>query len=211
MKTPAILLSILLAAIATLSANAADPVVVDASDLIYKVYGVADPASGREECRQAARQSFNDVPVADEGAEWMTTDEGFRISYEGMQPEAEAMARYDHGTVVGYGYIFYFPYTPMAREKANGEQCSFCAALLQELTDMGVVLGADPMTVALFDVEGAINGGDVQLTLNETVENETLDADLPAGAIPADRSGSFTLVISVVPANALNYTADNAE
>ena len=76
---------------------------------------------------------------------------------------------------------------------------------------MGIMLGADPMTDALFDVGGVFDGGDVQLTLNETVEHETIDTDLAAGAIPADRSGSFTLLISVVPAHALPYTAANAE
>lgn len=208
MKIPAILLSMFLTTATAIAADAAQPVDVDASDLISKVYAVADPAAGREQCRRVAEQSFNETPVADGGAEWMTSDE-FHICYAGMQPEAEAMARYDNGAVAGYGYIFYFPYEAMARDTANGEQCRFCSALLQDLSGMGIALGADPMTEALFDVAGVFNGGDLQLTLSETVDHETIDADLPAGAIPADRSGLFTLIISVVPAHALPYTADN--
>lgn len=208
MKTAITLLSTLMT-LTALSATAANPVDVNASDLIGKVYCVADPSTGKMECRQAADTRFNATPVEEDGAEWLS--EGFHISYSGMTPEAEAMARYNDGEVAGYGYVFYFPYEATRREEANSCQCAFCSALLQELTDMGVSLGANPMTDALFDVAGVFQGGDVQLTLRENIESETESADLQAGAIPADRQGEFVLLISVVPANSLGFTADLAE
>ena len=156
----------------------------------------------------AAGGNFTGTPYAEDGAEWMSADEGFRICYAGMMPEAEGMARYDNGSVTGFGYIFYFPYASTARENANCEQCRFCSALLQELTDMGVALGSDPMTEALFNIAGVYQGGDIQLTLNEYIDHETLTPDLQAGAIPTDREGSFVLTVSIVPAHALGFTAD---
>lgn len=209
--TTTILLLSLLTTMTALSANAAEPLEVNAADLIEKVYCVADPSSSHADCREAAGTRFAAAPVAEEDAEWMSATEGFRISYDGMEPEAEAMARYSNGAVAGYGYIFYFPYEVSARETANCEQCRFCTALLQELSDMGIALGADPMTDALFDVCGAFKGGDLQLTLREDIENETITPDLQAGAIPSDREGQFIVLLSVVPANTLDYTAQLAE
>lgn len=209
LRLPIITLAIALTS--ALSSFAASPLIVNAADLIGKVYGVAEPAMSQEECRQVAGERFSDVPAIAEQAEWMGTDEGFSICYSGMTPESEGMARYENGAVAGYGYIFYFPYAAAARERANCEQCRFCSALLQELTDNGILLGADPTTDALFNVGGIFEGGDVQLTLREVIEAETPAPDMAADMIPADREGCFTLIISVVPAHALDYTADIAK
>ncbi len=209
MKTHAALLATLFLSIGTLVSTAGNTVTVNAADLIGKVYGVADPACSEESCRKAVAESIGIATVSDEDAEWLSSDNGFRLAYEGQTPEVEAMARYDRGEVAGYGYIFYFPYSAHERESANNEQCEFCGALLQELSDMGLVLGSDTMTDALFDVNGAYEGGDVQLILREEIASQTIDDNLPAGAIPADRQGQFTLVISVVPANATGFTAQN--
>lgn len=207
MKTPNILITAIFSLLPVLQAAGAEPMEVKASDLIEKVYCLADPASGMMQCRKMACEHFSSAPFQDEGAEWMSADEGFVVSYEGMTPESEAMARYENGMVTGYGYIFYFPYAADCREMANGKQCRFCSALLDELTDMGIVFGADPMTESLFDVVGMFQGGDVRLTLNEDVTNETITPDLQAGAIPADREGQFILLMSVVPAHAANLSA----
>lgn len=202
--SPILLLAI---SFATLTAFAADPLEVNASDIIGKVYAVADPAYGRDNCRETADEQFALLPACEEGAEWLTSAEGFRLSYEGMQPEVEAMAEYDNGMVSSYGYIFYFPYASAQRETANGQQCEFCTALLQELKDLGIDLGADPMTANLFDVRGIFHGSHIHLTLSENVANETLTSDLRSEEIPADREGEFTLLISIVPAQTFSYTA----
>lgn len=207
MKTSTILFTISALFLTALSTSAAEPLEVNASDLIGKVYCVADPKGSPEACREAATGRFA-APEAESGAEWLTATDGFLISYDGMQPEAEAMARYDHGAVAGYGYIFYFPYASAGREDANSHQCRFCSALLDELVNNGVVLGADPMTADLFDVAGVFPGGDLRLTLSEHVEAETVADDLPAGAVPADRSGEFILLVNIVPAA---YTASLSE
>ena len=210
MKTLGILILSIFTAISTHVAMATEPLVVTAADLLGKVYGVVDPHQmSRTVCRNIAAENYSATPVEDEGAEWLTPDEGFSVSYRGqLVPEAEAMARYDaDGCLAGYGYVFYFPYEATCREKANGEQCAFCSLLLQELTDMGVILGVNPMTDALFDVGGIYEGNDMQLTLRESVESETVTPELQAGAIPADRSGEFVLLMSIVPARTLDYTA----
>ncbi len=208
MKSIISCLTLFIMAIAVQTSMAAQPVAVNASDLIGKVYGVADPSKSESQCRQEAESRFDTTPEAEAGAEWLSSDNGFILVYEGLSPEVEAMVRYDRGEVAAYGYLFYFPYASAQRSAANHEQCEFCAALLQELSDMGVALGSDLSTDALFDVTGAYKGGDVQLTLREEVESETVTADLPAGAIPADREGQFILMINVVPANAVALTAE---
>lgn len=189
-------------------AYAKRPVKVTAAELIGKVYGVADPRCGREECRDKALHSFSAAPVESDGAEWMGEAEGFVISYGGQTPESEAMARYSHNDVTGYGYIFYFPYSSHGREKANREQCRFCSSLMEDLVEIGAIMGADPQTEDLFDVTAIYKGNDVQLTLSEITESESATDTMAAGEIPADRSGQFILMVSIVPADALHYTAD---
>ncbi|MDE6272128.1 MAG: hypothetical protein K2M31_03880 [Muribaculaceae bacterium] len=191
-----------------LMANAQKPRKVSAEDLVSKVYGVADPGLDREDCRRMAEKCYCAKPIEEDGAEWMSASEGFAINYEGHMPESEAMARYDNDNVAGYGYIFYFPYNAAERDKANREQCRFCSALLGELNDMGAIVGANPLTDALFDVGGIYKGSDLQLTLSEYVESETQTPDLQAGAIPADRKGQFIIVMSVTPAGLHEFTAE---
>ncbi|MBD5370728.1 MAG: hypothetical protein HDR80_06225 [Bacteroides sp.] len=206
MKTTTLLSLTALMATASLTASAAEPLEIRAADLIGKVYCTADPRAGEEECRDAAHTLY-DAPRMDEGAEWIGAEEGFRVNYGGLTPEAEAMARYERGSVAGYGYIFYFPYEAAGRTSANCEQSAFCTCLLKDLAEMGVILGADPTTDALFDVAGIYHGGDVQISLREEVISETIAPDQLAGAIPADRTGEFILFVSVVPAHALDYTS----
>lgn len=212
---PSLLPYLLIGAVATLilllgglSAHAAKPVKLTASDLVEKAYGVADPELGREGCRRMAEDKFSGSPVEEDGADWMSEGEGFIISYHGQSPEAEAMVRYVNDMVDGYGYIFYFPYGASQREAANKEQCKFCSALLDELCEMGAEMGADPATTELFDVDGRLNGRDVQLTLSEDVESKAANHELQAGAIDPDCSGQFILVMSIVPTSTLQYTAE---
>lgn len=209
MKSIIASISALLMTLVAMPAFAKAPVTVNAADLIGKVYGVADPGCSESECRREAQARFETLPEVEEGAEWLSSDNGFVLVYEGQSPEVEAMARYERGEVAGYGYIFYFPYEATQRNVANHEQCEFCSALLQELSDMGLTLGSDIDTDSLFDVSGAFSGGDFHLALTEEVASETPGEDLPAGAIPADREGQFVLLISVVPTNAVPMTAAN--
>ena len=200
-------LAVLFSLLGIMIAEAKRPVKVSAADLVGKVYCVADPALGRESCLKQVENNFSGTPVSEDGAEWMSESEGFIINYHGQSPEAEAMARYDHDTVAGYGYIFYFPYKSTQRERANKEQCRFCSELLDDLCALGAMMGADPLTENLFDVSGVLKGGDVQLTLTEDVDPGVQDTELQAGAENPNQSGRFILVMSVVPASALQYTA----
>ncbi len=190
-----------------LTGNAKRPHRISTADIVGKVYGVANPCQDKATCREIARQTYGSSPVEDDGAEWIGETEGFAIDYEGQYPESEAMARYENDKVAGYGYIFYFPYKATEREKANKEQCRFCTTLIDELNEMGAIVGANPLTDALFDVGGYYNGGDVQLTLSEYIESETRSPELQAGAIPSDRSGQFVVIVSVVPAERNEFTA----
>ncbi len=182
--------------------GASNPVSVSGLDLIQKVYGIVDSTTPESNCRQEVSERFATSPTVDEDAEWLSTEDGFTLDYEGMSPEVEAMARYDRGEVAGFGYIFYFPYQAAERHLANDSQCAFCSTLLQELADNGITLGSDTDTEALFNVKGMSENGTFTMTLNEEVTNETLSADLRPGEIPADREGQFVLLISVLPANA---------
>lgn len=181
------------------NAFASTPVEVNASDIIGKIYCVADPDSGREECRRLSTERYGAEPGNEDGAEWISSDNGFAISYYGMQPEVDAMARYEGNEVAGFGYVFYFPYNSHCREAANHDQCEFCSTLLQELNDMAVTLDVNEAADALFEVFGEYAGSDISLTLREEIESETMAPDQLAGAIPSDRCGQFVLLISVVP------------
>lgn len=211
MKTFSASLSALLLTLIVLPAMAGNTVRVNAADLIGKVYGVADPNVSENDCRRQASEALQMIPTLDEGAEWISSDNGYVLVYEGLSPEVEAMALYDRGEVAGYGYIFYFPYEAKERETANTHQCEFCSALLQELTDMGMALGSDSESDSLFDVEGVFSGGDVRLTLREEVESETVTPYLQSGIIPVDRQGQFILMINVVPSNVIGLTAQAGE
>ena len=213
--TLSVLLGGLAGRAATLSDNSVsestEPIEVTAADLVQKVYGVADPTLGRDGCRKIAQDSFSETPREDEGAEWMSSDEGFLISYQGQSPEAEAMVRYARNAVTGYGYIFYFPYESHRREAANNEQCRFCSALLGELSELGEDLGADPLTKELFDVSGIVKGRLVRLCLSESTAPAPENPDLPVGAIDPAISGEFILVMSVTPTFNSEFTAELAE
>lgn len=181
--------------------SVANPVTVKGTDLIEKVYGVINPNSSEAECREGVRGYFTLTPTEEDGSEWLSSDNGFYLTYQGITPEADAMARYEKGEIAGYGYIFYFPYEAEGRRSANDCQCEFCSALLQELADNGMTLGADQNTDALFHVRGESALSDFDVVLREEIEHETVTTELAAGEIPADRKGCFVLMISVEPSN----------
>ncbi|MDE6810792.1 MAG: hypothetical protein K2J15_00405 [Muribaculaceae bacterium] len=190
--------------------TAAEPVDVNASDIIGKVYGITAPSCNQVDCRQAVAEHFGKLPCKEDGGEWLTSDEGLILRYSSMSPEVDAMARYENGKVAGFGYIFYFPYEAHCRKSANSSQCEFCRALIQELADMDVYMVANPMTDSLFEISGEYNGNDISLILREEIENENVTANQLAGTVPADRSGQFVLLVSVVP-ETYNLTAVLAE
>ena len=173
-----------------LAAEAAAPAQVDTVsvvDLVTKVYGVF-PADIQSSEMLALANARNLSPIADESGVWLDSDDSFSLCYEGMTPEVNARAEYIAGTLDNFGYFFLFPYScPETKAEANAEQCEFCGALLQEMADMGMDMGADPATERIFEAVGSYAGNLVEVSLVDDGNRYIVMLSVAPGAyFPAD-------------------------
>lgn len=194
--------------ISGLSTAGASPIIVTAADLVTKVYGALEPAATMEETMACAGSKLKMVPEQDGEDLWLDSDKGYVVSYSGMTPEVSAVAQFDDDSLSSFGYFFIFPYTVGSRDEANRHQCSFCSSLLQEMYDMGSIVGMPVMEntdssagaaedVSLFDVLASYEGNNINMSLKE----QTLD----------NTSGRFLLVVEVTPANPNPYDSVMAQ
>lgn len=167
------------------------PLDLTAGDFVTKVYGVIDPAASRGDVVRQAEHRLAMTPAADEFGLWLEKEDGYAVRYYGMEPDVTAMARFDNDSVSDFGFFFLFPYEDGRREEANRRQAEFCGSLLQEMHDIGLVLGVNSMSDALFEAMGDYAGRFVEVRLIE----EKQDA---AGGTP-DSDGRFVLILSVEP------------
>ncbi len=170
------------------------PVIVTAADLVTKVYGALPLTCTKEETVANAGKQLNLVPEADENDLWLDSDAGYTVSYSGMTPHVSAVAQFDDDTLSNFGYFFIFPYNAGCREEANRDQCAFCSSLLQEMYDMGSIVGVpvdeeDVTPDPLFSALGSYDGNHINVSLREQTQ--------------PDASGRFLLVLEVTP-NAYN-------
>lgn len=170
-------------------ARSEKPMELTAVDFVTKVYGVADPSLPAEAAADSCRRHFNMSPVSDSYGNWLDHEDGYAVAYYGMTPDVTAMARYsDNDTADDFGFFFLFPYeAPECRESANRSQVGFCRCMLQEMYDLGLPLGVDMNSDALFDVVGRYADNLIELRLVEES--------------PADNSnaGRFILALRVEP------------
>lgn len=160
------------------------PVEVTAEDFITKVYGVFSPERSKEELCTDCKNILELLPEEDRMGLWLDSTEGYQISYYGQTiPDVSAMATIERDSVAGYGFFFLFPYEVSSREEMNARQAAFCGSLLQEMQDIGVVLGENQMADALFEVSGDYKGSMVDVRLID--EGRT------------DGSGRFVLYLRV--------------
>lgn len=150
-------------------------VAVNAHDLMTKVYGFIQDGCTRADCIAGARKTVNLTPDTEGADLWLDSADGYRLSYDGMAPDVSAMARMalDSDSVREYCFFFLFPYHGDKRkEDATRSQADFSGALLQEMADMEMPLGADANTDDLFDVEGAYQGRQVNVRLLDDLDYE---------------------------------------
>lgn len=175
------------------------PVIVTAADLVTKIYGAIDipsvnsgddsqALSQKEEILNAGR-AMRLNPEEDETGMWLDSTSGYHVSYSGMTPDVSAVAQFDNDNLSSFGYFFIFPYSAGQREHANRDQCAFCGSLLQEMYDMGSIVGVpveeDSIADPLFTALGSYDGNHINVSLREQRK--------------PDASGRFLLVVEVTP------------
>lgn len=179
--------------VSNIATASASPIIVTAADLVTKVYGALPLTTTKEETIQNSCKQLNLLPESDENELWLDSDTGYCVSYSGMTPQVSAVAQFDDNALSSFGYFFIFPYTTECREEANRSQCAFCSSLLQEMYDMGSIVGIpvdeDMAPDPLFSALGSYDGHHINVSLRE----QTLSED----------SGRFLLVLEVTP-NAYN-------
>lgn len=169
------------------------PLQLTARDFVTKVYGVFSPELCQDSIVGKARAILNLTPDADEYGLWLEDANGYSVSYYGMRPDVSALACFDNNSVSDFSFFFLFPYSGSdKRDEANSRQAEFCGALLQELADIGVTLGADASTDAMFEVSGDYAGNFVEMRL---IEEESG----PGRDVVPDRAGRFVVTLSVEP------------
>ncbi|MDE5881299.1 MAG: hypothetical protein K2H60_06170 [Muribaculaceae bacterium] len=174
--------------VTNLATATASPVIVTAADLVTKVYGALPLTDSKEETIQNSCKQLNLLPESDENELWLDSDTGYCVSYSGMTPQVSAVAQFDDNALSSFGYFFIFPYTTDCREEANRSQCAFCSSLLQEMYDMGSIVGVpvdEDTTSDLFSALGSYDGHHINVSLREQ--------SLSEGA------GRFLLVLEVTP------------
>lgn len=173
----------------------ASPIIVTAADLVTKIYGGLPMTCTKEETMLNAGKQLHLLPEADENDLWLDSDAGYSVSYSGMTPQVSAVAQFDKDSLSNFGYFFIFPYSQDCREEANREQCAFCSSLLQEMYDMGSILGMteDEGTEneTLFSALGNYEGNQINVSLREQTQ--------------PDASGRFLLVLEVTPGSGNPY------
>lgn len=173
------------------------PVDVNARDLITKVYGLVDSQCSRGECIDAVRNRISLTPTEEEGDLWLDSKDGYQLRYGGHMPEMSGMARFDdRDSIAEYCYFFVFPYARGSRDDSVRDQADFTGMLLQEMQDMGMPIGANPMTDDLMEVIGNYEGSDIDVRLLDQASAPIPD-DVMAGASPEE--GRFILMFIVTP------------
>lgn len=173
-------------------ASGASPVIVTAADLVTKVYGALDVNGSKAETIKHAGKHLHMLPEEEENNLWLDSDKGYCVCYSGMTPQVSAVAQFDEEgeNINSFGYFFMFPYSAGCREEANRNQCAFCSSLLQEMYDMGSIVGIpvdeeDAVSEDLFSALGSYEGHHINVALREQTQ--------------PDASGRFLLVLEITP------------
>lgn len=150
------------------------PMVVTAEDFITKVYGVLTPDRTKGELCQDCANILSLIPAEDNMGLWLDSADGYQLNYYGQKiPDVSAMATIENDSITNFGFFFLFPYEDTNKEATNQRQCLFCGSLLQEMQDIGVIMGVNTEADALFEATGDYKGNfvDVRLMDESTGEN----------------------------------------
>ena len=166
--------------------------VVDARDLMTKVYGLIDDDASRGDCRALDARD-------DDGNMWLDSTDGYSLTYCDMTPEVSAVARFDDSDRVSeYCYFFLFPYDATNKHQTVTSQAGFTGTLLGEISDRCPGMGANPMTSDLFDATGEYEGNFINVRLIDDPTAKASAADALAGA-DLNMEGQYILMLIVEP------------
>lgn len=183
----------------TAYARPSAPIMVSASDLISKVYGVVSPSLTPRAMADSISDSIDMVPTEEDENLWLDSDEGYNLTYSDMAPETSAVACFDHDSLTNYAYFFIFPYDG-SRNDANNRQTEFCGSLLQELYDLGLEMGLDSTPLA---AEVTENGDTLSMTLFSVCARHGIDIiDITLQDQPDIDGGRFLVTLNVAPGGA---------
>lgn len=150
------------------------PLEVTAEDFITKVYGIMSPDRTKGELCEDCANILSLMPAEDNMGLWLDSADGYQLNYYGQKiPDVSAMATIEEDSVANFGFFFLFPYEDATKEATNQRQCLFCGSLLQEMQDIGVIMGVNTEADALFEATGDYKGNfvDVRLMDESTGEN----------------------------------------
>lgn len=167
------------------------PLQLTASDLVTKVYGVFDTGLSQSQTAEEVASRMKLTPSADRKSLWLDSADGYVVSYYGMMPQLSAVAYFNDQGVTNFCYFFIFPYSSGNRDTANLEQSLFAGSLLQEMNDVGLIIGMPDSTDAIFEAIGSYQDKHIDVRL---LEEEELN-----------ESGRFILSLEVTPGSYSNY------
>lgn len=166
--------------------TASIPLNVTAEDFVTKVYALFSPDHSKHELCEDCENILRLMPSEDNMGLWLDSTDGYQLNYYGQViPSVSAMANVENDSVTKFGFFFLFPYNDGNHEEMNHQQALFCGSLLQEMQDIGAVMGVDAATDALFEATGDYNGNFVDFRL---LEEET-----------GTSTGRYVLYLSVEP------------
>lgn len=176
---------------------AAMPLELTAMDLVSKVYGVLDTGLSQSSTVEEAGRCLNLTPSADSTGLWLESADGYVVSYYGMKPDISAVAHFDEKGATDYCYFFLFPYAEGNREFVNHQQALFSGCLLQEMSDIGLIIGVPDSSDAIFEAFGS----HADKLINVRLTEEELPGD----------SGLFILMLGITPRSFTHYDFIMAE
>ncbi|MDE7438767.1 MAG: hypothetical protein K2M93_09820 [Muribaculaceae bacterium] len=149
-------------------ARRAIPVNVTAKDFVTKVYALFSPDHTKDELCEDCQNVLRLLPSEDNMGLWLDSADGYHLNYYGQTiPGVSAMANVENDSVTNFGFFFLFPYNDVTREEMDRRQARFCGSLLQEMQDIGAVMGVNTASDALFEASGDYNGNFVDFRLLE--------------------------------------------
>lgn len=177
------------------------PLHLTARDFVTKVYGVLSPTLTSDETGKEATRRLAMTPSADNLGLWLEKQDGYSVNYYGMQPDVTAMALFSEDAVSDFGFFFLFPYSAGERKEAVERQVAFCGSLLQELQDIGAVMGNNLTTDAIFEAGGDYEGNFVLVRLiEEDAAGNQIDSPQQVLAeADSPSEGRFVLFLNVTP------------
>ncbi|MDE6340260.1 MAG: hypothetical protein K2K97_10815, partial [Muribaculaceae bacterium] len=135
------------------------PVSLTAEDFITKVYGVLSPGRSKNELCEDCANVLNLIPSEDNMGLWLDSADGYQLNYYGQTiPDVSAMAAIESDSVANFGFFFLFPYTGATKDEMCRKQALFCGSLLQEMQDIGAIMGVNAASESLFEACGDYQG-----------------------------------------------------